>query len=362
MRIGILTFHRARNYGAVLQAYALQTYLESLGHHVFVIDYRPSYIENVYRLFKFGQWHDKGFIANLKWNIREILVSPIRWLRNYRFERFVSQRLHLLRLDLDKPCADVDMFVFGSDQIWNPVICNGYDKYYLADAEAFEGKKCIAYAVSVGRVANIESDCVQLLNRLSGFDLIGVRENSFLEWLKANGIANSVLTLDPVMMVGRECFEPIAREVKHRKPFLLLFMIEKIPLARKIAELVARENKLDVVELTTDYESLRFIGKEQAKSPEYCLGMIKAASYIVTTSFHATALSILFNKDFMAVSSRDSMNERIQSLLSLFGLESRLSCEDSNIDTSPIDYDRRFSRFEEVKKSSETLLKGLAVK
>lgn len=254
------------------------------------------------------------------------------------------------------------MFVFGSDQIWNPVICNGYDKYYLADAEAFEGKKCIAYAASVGRVANIESDSAQLLNRLSGFDLIGVRENSFLEWLKAIGISNSVLNLDPVMLVGRDCFEPIAREVKHRKPFLLLFMIEKIPLAGKVAELVARENNLDVVELTTYYECLKFVGKEQAKSPEYCLGMIKAASYIVTTSFHATALSILFNKDFTAVSSRDSMNERIQSLLSLFGLESRLSCEDSNIDTSPIDYDRRFYRFEEVKKSSETVLKGLAVK
>ena len=100
MRVGILTFHCARNYGAVLQAYALQTYLEKQGHQVYVIDYRPSYLVFPYRLLKFDIWRDKGFITGLKWNIRELLIAPIRGLRNYRFERFVRRRLHLRRLTL----------------------------------------------------------------------------------------------------------------------------------------------------------------------------------------------------------------------------------------------------------------------
>ena len=87
--------------------------------------------------------------------------------------------------------------------------------------------------------------------------------------------------------------------------------------------------------------------------------MIKDASYIVTTSFHATAFSILFKKNFTVVSTYDSLNERVQSLLSLFDLESRLCFNENNIDFSPIDYEREFNKFEAVKKDSENLLNSL---
>lgn len=360
MRVGILTFHCARNYGAVLQAYALQTYLEKLGHQVYVIDYRPSYLVEPYRLFKFGEWRDKGFLAGLKWNLRELLVAPIRGLRNYRFERFVRRRLHLLRIDFDKPCKDIDAFVFGSDQIWNPNICGGYDYHYLADAVAFRGKKCIAYSASVGRVANIEDGNRQLLDRLSYFDKIGVRENSLLEWLKVKGIDNAVMTLDPVMLVGNNTFNTITQGHKARKPFLLLFMIARYSRAVEIARIVAARNNLEILELTSNLETFAFKGKVQTKSPESFLGLIKEASYIVTTSFHATAFSILFKKNFTAVSSFDSQNERVQSLLSLFDLESRLCFNEDDIDFSPIDYERDFDKFESVKKESEMVLNSLA--
>lgn len=360
MRVGILTFHCARNYGAVLQAYALQTYLEKQGHQVYVIDYRPSYLVEPYRLFKFGEWRDKGFLAGLKWNLRELLVAPIRGLRNYRFERFVRRRLHLLRIDFDKPCNDIDAFVFGSDQIWNPNICGGYDYHYLADAVAFRGKKCIAYSASVGRVANIEDGNRQLLDRLSYFDKIGVRENSLLEWLKVKGIDNAVMTLDPVMLVGSDGFESIIREPKIRKPFLLLFMLWRFPIANKVAKIVAERKNLDIIELAPVYETFRFRGKMQVASPETFLWMIKEASYVVTTSFHATAFSIMFKKNFTAVSSFDSQNERVQSLLSLFDLESRLCFNEDNIDFSPIDYERDLDKFESVKKESEIVLNSLA--
>ena len=146
MRVGILTFHCARNYGAVLQAYALQTYLEKQGHQVYVIDYRPSYLVFPYRLFKFDVWRDKGFITGLKWNIRELLIAPIRGLRNYRFERFVRRRLHLRQIDFTKPCTDIDTFIFGSDQIWNwKTMCA--DPSYMLDF-APEDKKRIAYSSS----------------------------------------------------------------------------------------------------------------------------------------------------------------------------------------------------------------------
>ena len=204
MRVGILTFHCARNYGAVLQAYALQTYLEKQGHQVYVIDYRPSYLVFPYRLFKFDVWRDKGFITGLKWNIREILVASIRGLRNFRFEWFVRRRLHLRQIDFTKPCTDIDVFVFGSDQIWNPDICQGYDKYYLADAEVFRGKKCIAYSASAGSVVNVELDKGQLLNRLSLFDRISVRKISQLNRLKTKGIDKTVLALDTELLAGND--------------------------------------------------------------------------------------------------------------------------------------------------------------
>lgn len=359
MRVGILTFHCARNYGAVLQAYALQTYLEKQGHQVYVIDYRPSYLVFPYRLFKFGVWRDKGFITGLKWNIRELLVAPIRGLRNYRLEVFIRRRLHLRQIDFTKPCTDIDVFVFGSDQIWNPDICQGYDKYYLADAEVFRGKKCIAYSASAGRVVNVEATKGQLLDRLSCFDRIGVREISLLKWLKTNGIDNAVMTLDPVLLVGNDGFESIIQEPKIRKPYLLLFLLEKQPIADKIAKIVAERENLEIIELTPTYEAIRFRGKMQTASPESFLRMIKDASYIVTTSFHATAFSILFKKNFTAVSTYDSLNERVQSLLSLFDLESRLCFNEDNIDFTHIDYEREFNKFEAVKKDSENFLNSL---
>ena len=359
MRVGILTFHCARNYGAVLQAYALQTYLEKQGHQVYVIDYRPSYLVFPYRLFKFDILRDKGFITGLKWNIRELLIAPIRGLRNYRFERFVRRRLHLRQIDFTKPCTDIDAFVFGSDQIWNPDICHGYDKYYLADAEVFRRKKCIAYSASAGRVVNVEATKGQLLDRLSCFDRIGVREISLLKWLKTNGIDNAVMTLDPVLLTGNDGFESIIQEPKIRKPYLLLFLIERLPIADKIAKIVAEHENLEIIELTPAHETFRFRGKMQTASPESFLRMIKDASYIVTTSFHATAFSILFKKNFTVVSTYDSLNERVQSLLSLFDLESRLCFNENNIDFSPIDYEREFNKFEAVKKDSENFLNSL---
>ena len=359
MRVGILTFHCARNYGAVLQAYALQTYLEKQGHQVYVIDYRPSYLVFPYRLFKFGEWRDKGFFTGLKWNIREILVASIRGLRNFRFEWFVRRRLHLRQIDFTKPCTDIDAFVFGSDQIWNPDICQGYDKYYLADAEVFRGKKCIAYSASAGSVVNVELDKGQLLNRLSLFDRISVREISLLNWLKTNGIDKTVLALDPVLLAGNDGFESIIQKSKRRKPYLLLFLLDKLPIAIRVAKKVAERENLEIIELTPTYEAIRFRGKTQAASPESFLRMIKDASYIVTTSFHATAFSILFKKNFTVVSTYDSLNERVQSLLSLFDLESRLCFNENNIDFSPIDYEREFNKFEAVKKDSENFLNSL---
>ena len=359
MRVGILTFHCARNYGAVLQAYALQTYLEKQGHQVYVIDYRPSYLVFPYRLFKFGVWRDKGFITGLKWNIREILVASIRGLRNFRFEWFVRRRLHLRQIDFTKPCTDIDTFLFGSDQIWNPDICQGFDKYYLADAEVFRGKKCIAYSASAGRVVNVESDKGQLLNRLSRFDRIGVREISLLKWLKTNGIDKALMTLDPVLLAGNDGFESIIQKSKIRKPYLLLFLIERPLIAYKVAKIIAERESLEIIELTPAHESVRFRGKMQAASPESFLRMIKDASHIVTTSFHATAFSILFKKNFTVVSTYNSLNERVQSLLSMFDLETRLCFNEDSIDFTPIDYEREFNKFETVKKDSENFLNSL---
>ena len=247
------------------------------------------------------------------------------------------------QIDFTKPCTDIDVFVFGSDQIWNPDICQGYDKHYLADAEVFRGKKCIAYSASAGRVVNVESDKGQLLNRLSLFDRISVREISLLNWLKTNGIDKTVLALDPVLLAGNDGFESIIQKSKIRKPYLLLFLLVKLPIAIRVAKKVAERENLEIIELT----------------PESFLRMIKDASYIDTTSFHATAFSILFKKNFTVVSTYDSLNERVQSLLSLFDLESRLCFNENNIDFSPIDYEREFNKFEAVKKDSENLLNSL---
>lgn len=338
MKIGILTFHCAINYGAVLQAYGLQEYLKSLGHEVFIIDYRPQYLIKPYQVFRWKYEQDSSLTSNLKDLVRECLVMPIRIIRKRKFLQFINQHLNLYPWKAD--LNDFDAFVFGSDQIWNPQITKGLDEIFFGKFKEARGKKLIAYAASVGAVQNLsQNEFEKLTSCLDVFERVGVREKTLYEKLSA--VNNRVsITIDPVLLAGKEVFHQVAVDVKVARPYLLLFTLGRDEYAVEEAYKIAKQKHLDVIEIISSKESLYNRKIKQTLSPAEFLGYIKMADYVVTSSFHGTVFSILFHKNFNVIGNGNAHGERIVQLLDSIGLINRFKMHSASeeLDVADISY------------------------
>ena len=185
MKIGILTYHRANNYGAMLQAYALRQVMLHYSQDVSFVAYNPQYIKEDYATVV----HRKSFASCGK---RKKLRYPIylmhycymrikEWMRNRAFETFASKYLPEGRLD-----AKYDLVVYGSDQIWckqHVKSCPGYDAFYFGDNN-LDARRSIAYAASMGSIETQPEDYDFIKARIDELDAVSVREQSLKEFLR----------------------------------------------------------------------------------------------------------------------------------------------------------------------------------
>lgn len=338
MKIGILTFHQAINYGAVLQAYALQEFLRSQNHDVYIVNYQPEYLVNSYKLLYLPSFKNEGLLMFLKLLVRELLVLPIRLKRHFVFKRFIHKKLHIANIDLKNKDSDFDAFVIGSDQIWNVLLTNGIDRVFWGDFSAAQNKLLVAYGASAGNMSVLDSGNREyMLSRLSKFAFIGVREKQLETYIKNKGFAVTHV-LDPVLLAGKEVFLRLQKQSNPSpKPYLLFFTLNRDEKAIPIAYDIAAKLRLPVIEIVSSKESVFISNIKQTLSPEEFINYIYNAHYIVTTSFHGTAFSILFEKDFSSIIC--SSNDRVSSLLSQYKLEHRaVEITASEYDISSIDY------------------------
>lgn len=346
MKIGIFTFHCAANYGAVLQTYCLQEVLKSMGHEVYVIDYRPKSLKIPYKVFFYNPNCFPSNLAKIKGFLRACLVAPIRWKRNNVFSQFINHNLNLYQMNLNDESNDFDAFVFGSDQIWNPKLSDGFDNIYLGDFPAAKGKKLIAYAASAGSILNFSAENIDyFLSRLRHFYKVTVREKSLAEYINRKSSIISKIVFDPVLLAGSIPLYKLLNNKKikgrsQRKPYLLLFQLGRNEHIAYYAATVAKSKGLKLIEVVTMCESIFNSNIKQTLSVERLLSYFIGASYIMTSSFHGTILSILFNKQFNTISVNESMDERSLSLLKDLNLSDRmLNINNSNTPSSNnIDY------------------------
>lgn len=338
MKIGILTFHCANNYGAVLQAYGLQVYLKSLGHEVFVIDYRPKYLIAPYKVFGNGI-PSVNFFLKILYFCRKLMLAPKRLKRCWAFNTFRKEYLNICRLNWDSVDNDFDAFFLGSDQIWNPALTHGLDKVYLGNFKAAKNKKLIAYSASVGSIHNINSsDAEYMISQLGNFSAIGVREKSLCDLLSAFKL-DVCTTIDPVLLAGRDIFDRIAADRIPQKNYLLLFQLDFDYKVESIAISIAKLKHLTVVKINSSSESIKNFKIKSSVSPALFLSYIKNAAYVVTSSFHGTVLSVLFEKDFTSVCLNKRNGERITNLLQQLGLTERIVMSENQMPfTETIDY------------------------
>jgi len=335
MKIGILTFHRACNYGAVLQCFALQEVLKSLGHDVEVIDYRSHHIEKTYRIIK--------TYNGIRTFVRSLLTMRFTYYQQKNFKSFRDTFLNISKSsyrDTNELClSNYDCFIIGSDQVWSQRINFGYDDVYWGNF--LPGKRKVSYAASMGGHKPFTQKEIERINHnLNNFSSISVREDVLQEELKSiydRKIIN--LVLDPTLIAQPQVYEQIMVKPQQQN-YVLYYQQGHHPFTKEIVSNVARQLKCSVIIIAGEKEEYSVPFKHYTLAnlsvPEF-LGLFKYATFVFASSFHGTAFSIVFEKNFYYVG--NARIERSKSLLNLLGLSDRLIFSDKLVDAVEVDYD-----------------------
>ena len=351
MKIKTITCHDVYNHGASLQAYALQTYLESQGHDVEIIDYKPPYLSGHYNLWAVNNpIYDKPFIKQA-YLVAKLPGRLFALKRKRAFDRFTSKHLKLTKRyysyqELEVCPPEADVFIAGSDQIWNTLFSNGRDKaFYLAFVPA--GSVRISYAASFATPNIVEEYKPFVIEMLKRIDRISIRETSSLPLLSNLGRPDGIAVCDPVFLLTKEQWEfLIPKNASNEKQYLLVYDTEGSERIKDIANKISEKRHLSILNVSAF--RLKYADKNYHDAgPIGFLQLLHNASYIVSNSFHATAFSIIFQKDFCVVNRSENINERMQSLLSDFRLSNRFVSEFHNGILSPINYNSIYTLLSE---------------
>lgn len=362
MKIGILTFHFACNYGAVLQCYALQRYLTEAGHEVSVVDYRPRSVADGYRWFDIRRFWGSTPARLWRKTTSELKVVGSRRRRYAAFDSFVSASLNLTT-HVNDPASmsaladDFDLIIAGSDQIWNSRLTDGIDPIYWGAFERNQGTSMISYAASMEDGFTKETaDAVSSL--LSAFDALSVREASLKDALEPYLCGRKVSTVvDPTLLLNGEQWSSLASEPLITEPYLLFYQVRRSEPARDAAIELARRKGLRPVFISAKPE-LENSPEVAEASPEQFVSLFKNASFVVTTSFHGTVFSLIFEKDFICMPVQDGRNSRQENLLSDVGLSERNITKLPEDDLKAIDWASVAKRKAEMLESTYEYLKS----
>lgn len=315
MKIGILTFHLAHNYGAVLQCYALQEVLRSMGYDACVIDYQQPFMVEHFHPKRY--WGIRSFISTLiHGDMREYTYrAKLPYVRYYNFQKFKSRYLHLT----DKcygtdDIPPMDLYIVGSDQPWNPDLTGGTDFVYYGQFARPQDSRIITYAMSgseyaIGKVGwnNIKFYC-------ENFDTLSFREENITDKFSKLTCRECKTVLDPTLIANPILWEPMLNKKWADKKYILLYHVGG---PQDVISTMTIKTK-DMAEK----ENLEFIdASDYLYSPSDFVSLIRYAQCIVTASFHALAFSIVFKKKFVAVYTGQHSDVRLQNILHIVALE-----------------------------------------
>ena len=331
-RIGIITYHRSQNYGAQLQAYATRTALEKMGYRAEVID--CNRIGQVVKLFHWNFSSLKGFLGALRNNALS-LVSEKK--RRRLFAAFSEQKIGLsapchTRTELESLCAEYDAVITGSDQVWHPQICEGNTAFFLDLPLRPEQK--IAYAPSFGVPDYTEEDAQRYMPLINDIAHLSVREEAGQALIRRRLNREAPLVLDPTMLLTREDWDTIARPAPYRRYLLYFTILDEPPGTDALVRRIAAERGLRIVRIGRLKDILKrgFINA-RANGPQEFLGLVRDADFIITSSFHGSVFSILYQKDFLCIFNNNNRNSRLETLARRLGIESCFVHDVKNINT-----------------------------
>lgn len=358
MKIGLVSYY-SRNYGALLQGYALQEVLRGLGHEVVAIN----------RGF--------GVYGNLVWDFHYNISQRIKKaLINYPFDDFVKKELimsppvlseeNLIRLG-----KSFDVIISGSDQIWN-VDTLKYMQYYFFLGWVSKGTLKYSYAASFGQGGFCATDAEKKLigNLLSEYEVLSVRESSGIDICRDEFGLEALQHLDPTLLLTADKYLSLLKGKKHFNfPYLCTYVLDVSDDKQTLIDAVKKKYSLDGVDNYA--QSVRF--KEQLRHRSHrmptvyqWLFNIANADMVITDSFHGTVFSIIFHKPFLCINNKKRGTARFESLLRSLGLLNRLvDLEKASIETTltvleqKINFDEVEQRLDILRTKSLNFLKSI---
>lgn len=327
MKIGILTVPFNNNYGGFLQAYALKTVLEGMGHKVIFINRQRNPSKNLkFRVYwLLVKLHlIKDYLGEKK---REISVYTEKFKDNYLSP--ISTAYYSSRAMRDCLKLGLDVLIVGSDQVWRYKYAkDSIDDFFFGFVDSDNQIPRIGYAASFGTDdMDYPEDKIRVIKSLlTNFRAISVREESGKNLLTKyfNVPVSKIQTvLDPTLLLNAEDYKKLFNYIKPETgEYVFTYILDKEMLDVETLNTFIKEQGLKHVDIkaqTGDIKALNVI-----EPVEKWLSSIYYADYVVTDSFHGTVFSILFQKQFIALANPNRGIARLHSLLKLFGLEERM--------------------------------------
>lgn len=324
-KIAFITIHVGLNFGSVLQTIATSEALKTIGVDAICINYIPPRVANK----KFWSFGRDSVFKSIKHFLGKLYELPRNLINSKQYSGYLK---HYCKLSVpiyaednfSEKCPRADIYMVGSDQVWNIKHNQGVDKHYFFDG--VEGKK-ISFASSIGYTDIGDEGRLMFKYYLSGFSSLSVRENSAVDLLASLGY-NAEQLLDPTFIIDKEgwgkftTLKPIVN-----KPYILIYTpyntVDKSIIYNHARMIAACEN-LQVVTFSWTYYSDKDADKTvRFASPGDFLNLMNNAEYVITNSFHGTAFSINLNKRFW-VFMPSGFTTRITSVLEKFNLSERL--------------------------------------
>lgn len=315
--VHILTFHRALNYGAVLQCYGLYKTISKITN-CDVIDYRADCIERRYKICNKN--------SSIRGFIKALVMAPVVKRKRKKFDSFIKDNIMTTNVIQDKETlrnikwSDFDFYCVGSDQVWNLDLINS-DTSFLFDFVQDRINK-FSYAASIG--TDIQTEWEDIYKKfLKSFNAVSVREKTAQNQLNQCGIEASV-EIDPVFLLTREEWLQKSRQVEH-EPYILIYLLQKANLFMKAAVDYAQKHAKKVIVISTGVKRNHDATYVSDCGPEEFLGYFANADMVFTNSFHGIAFSILLNKQFYYQFQENKVktNSRLYDIIKLFHLEKR---------------------------------------
>ena len=368
MRIGILTLPLHTNYGGILQAYALQTTLERMGHEVVVFDTpKKNSLPPLWKLplslakrilLKSMGRIDRIFIERYNNRVYPVITKEI--------QPFIDEKIHRkVFANFSKIGArEFDAIVVGSDQVWRSIyfvpMWLGFpiENAYLSFTKGWNLKR-ISYAASFGtdKWEYNEEQTLHSREALQMFDAVSVREENGVKLCKQYFDVDALHVLDPTMLLDvNEYIELFKqKQTPKSKGNLLNYVLDETDEIESLIKKVASMKKMVPFAVNNPYEgdNTKPLNQRIKPSVEAWLRGFYDADFVITDSFHACVFSIIFKKQFIVIGNKERGMARFESLLKMFGLEERLVDEKVDVNNlHPIDYDIVYNLYGQLKERS----------